>query len=90
MVFLLLYQALKSNQLHYLKNIYRVLLQLQFLCIVLELFIVSLSVTNHPPYVLPNKTRLPAATINGQLRTRLQNLPATQGLGLEATSADRS
>jgi phosphoglycerol transferase MdoB-like AlkP superfamily enzyme len=40
------------------------------------LFIVSLSVTNHPPYVLPKKTRLPSETINGKLRTRLQNLPA--------------
>ena len=39
------------------------------------LFIVSLSVTNHPPYVLPKTTTQPAEQINQTLVARLQNLP---------------
>ena len=39
------------------------------------LFIVSLSITNHPPYVLPKTANQPVEKINPTLLARLQNLP---------------
>lgn len=39
------------------------------------LFIVSLSVTNHPPYTLPKTADLSSEKINQTLMTRLHNLP---------------